>query len=332
MIIRLRRSRVAACLLTLAFAACHKAPETSATGNSGTGSTRGPLAGIQEQIDAGDLDAAIARLDATDDSAGPERFYLLGEAWAKKAESAPLPTPQPPPEGSPKGAPMLLPELKPEERKALAFFEKAAAAMPYDAHAQMGLADLLAPHARRRHDAQIAAAAKKPTPHGKHAIAEHPAIVPAPGGPDSSPERIIKAYRAAAAASAKDTTALEALYTFAIAVERLDDADWARKEVIARDRENPAPLVRYGDFLANVKKMPEEGMAQYRQALLWSPDDKAIKAKIAEIYIAQGLAHYQQTEWASADADYQNALKWADPDQAQRIQHELDRLSQVRRR
>lgn len=328
---RRRRSRAVVWLLAVTFAGCNKGATTSeTTGDAGT--TRGPLAGIQEQLDAGDVDAAMARLDAADDSAGPERFYLLGEAWAKKAESAPLPTPQPPPEGSPKGAPMLLPEFKPEELKALSFFEKAAAAMPYDAHAQMGLADLLAPHARRRHDAALAAAAKKPTPHGKHAAAEHPLVVPAPGGPDISPERIIKAYRAAAAASAKDATALEALYTFAVAVERLDDADWARKEVIARDRENPAPLVRYGDFLASAKKMPEEAMAQYRQALLWSPDDKAIKSKIAEIYIAQGLAHYQQTEWALADVDYQNAAKWADPDQAQRIQHELDRLSQVRRR
>jgi tetratricopeptide (TPR) repeat protein len=313
-----------------ALTACNKAPATS--GTSDKASVRGSLAGIQEQMDAGDVDGAIARLDALDDSAGPERFYLLGRAWGKKAESAPLPTPQPPPEGSPKGSPMLLPELKPEELKALSYYEKAAAAMPYDAHAQAGLADLLAPHARRRYEAAVLAATKKPTPHGKHAVAEHPAVVPAPGGPDVSPDRVIKAYRAAAAGSAKDSAALEALYDFAVAVDRLDDADWARKEVIARDRENPAPLVRYGDFLAKVRKTPEEAMAHYRQALLWSPDDKVIKAKIADIYIAQGEAHYGQTEWAMAEVDYQNALKYADADQTQRIQQELDRLGRLRHR
>lgn len=289
---------------------------------------RGPLAGIQQMLDAGDVDGAIGRLDAVDENAGPERLYLLGEAWALKAETAPLPPPEPPPPGSPRGAAPVIPEFKSEEKTALSFFEKATAAMPYDSRPYMGLANLLAPHARRHHEAAIAAA-KKPTPHGRHAE-RLPA--PPPPNPEVSPARVIKAYRTAAA-SAKDAAALEALFSFAMAVEQLDDADWALKEMISRDRENPAPLVRYGDFLAGAKKMPEAALAEYRQALLWSPGDKSINAKIADVYIGQGAEHFQQTDWARAEVDYNNALKYVErgSEQAKRIQQELDRLADVRR-
>ena len=58
-----------------------------------------------------------------------------------------------------------------------------------------------------------------------------------------------------------------------------------------------------------------------------------VKAKIADIYLASGLAHYQQNQLALAGADYENALKFADrwSPTYDRIQEQLARLTAVRR-
>jgi tetratricopeptide (TPR) repeat protein len=299
------------------------AAETAASG--------GELAGIKAQLASGDADGALQRLAESPSASGPEGLYLQGAAWAKKSETMPLPTPEALPPGSPRGAVPVTPELKPEELKAVDFFEKAIAAAPQDARPQLELAQLLAPHALRRHQAQVAAAAaaaaRKPVRGRKN---EPPP--PPPPGPDVSPASVAKAYRAAVQLAPTNKAALDALYAFAVHTDQLDDAEFAVKQAVALDKENPEPLVRYGDFLAEVRKMPDAAIAQYRQALIWKPDDKVVKAKIGQIYLNRGLAHFQQTEWSLAEAAYREALKWADPgsDLAERIQREMERVQRNR--
>jgi tetratricopeptide (TPR) repeat protein len=291
----------------------------------------GELAGVQSQIDSGDVDGALQRISQSTAAGSPEGLYLQGQVWAKKAETAPLPTPEALPPGSPRGAVPITPEFKAEELKAIDLYERAIAAAPEDARAQLGLARMLAPHAQRRHDAQVAAAAaaaKKPVRAVRGKRTPEPVTPPPPPpGPDANPARVARAYRAAVQALPKDSAALEAYYTFAVHTELLDDADWALKQAIARDKESPEPLVRYGDFLLNVRKRPDEAIAQYRAALLWK-DDKAIKEKIGEIHLSAGMAHLQQTEWSLADASYREAQKWAAPgsDLAKRIDAEIEHL------
>ena len=118
----------AACLLLLSVtlaAACTK----DAAEPSAAPAPIGPVAEGRTLLEQGQLDAALARLQ---DAAGdPEGIYLQGRVWAKKAETAPLPTPPPVESPLPRGAtPPGAPEFKDEEIRALAAYEKAIAARP----------------------------------------------------------------------------------------------------------------------------------------------------------------------------------------------------------
>jgi tetratricopeptide (TPR) repeat protein len=267
----------------------------------------------------------LARLANSAAASSSDGLYVQGLAWAKKAETAPLPTPEALPPGSPRGAVPVAPEFKPEELRAIEFYEKASAAAPQAGQPALALARLIAPHAQRRHEATLAA--KKPV-RGRHA---DPAP-PIPQGMDASPARVARAYRDGITARPTDKDAVQELYNFAVKTDLLEDAGWALEQAIARDKENGDPLVQYGDFLVQVKKTPDAAIATYRQALIWKPDDKTIKNKIADIYLGVGSAHYQQNELALAEASYREALKWADPgsDVYRHIQAEIDRLKRVR--
>ena len=85
------------------------------------------------------FDDAIARLGESND---PEALYLLGRAWAGKAQAAPGSD-----AGSRVGGAPAGPALKPEEEQALAFYERATAARPD--HAGAHLATARAPRAAR---------------------------------------------------------------------------------------------------------------------------------------------------------------------------------------
>ncbi len=83
-------------------------------GRTGTGGAPvGGSAGAQALIQAHKYDEAIAQVGA---AADPESLYLLGLAWAGKAESAPLPTPGPGSAGAGEA-------WKPEELRALELLE-----------------------------------------------------------------------------------------------------------------------------------------------------------------------------------------------------------------
>lgn len=243
----------------------------------GAGDAGGPLDGARALIDQGDYDGALAQLAGGSD---PESLYLMGRAWAGKAQAG-----QPSPDGG----------LGPEALQALDFLERAVAARPDHAGAQLAIAELLAPFV------------PSPSPGAK----EGPS-------PAVTAERVLSAYGAAVQADPAATDSVEALIRFATRVERYAEAEAAYQELTSRDRENADILVRFGDFLAGPAEKPDEATAVYAQALIWRPDDAATRAKVADIHIAAARAHVEEREWVAAEARIREARKnITDPTSAQ---------------
>jgi tetratricopeptide (TPR) repeat protein len=126
---------------------------------------------------------------------------------------------------------------------------------------------------------------------------------------------------------------VEQLYQFATRVGRMDDAQWALEELLKRQKEKPEPLVRYGDFLRDQKKDPRAAIERYREALIWRPDDAETLAKIADIYIGEGIEFYGKNQWAVAQARLQEAQKYVkNPNSPQglKIKDYLGKLAAIR--
>jgi predicted Zn-dependent protease len=120
---------------------------------------------------------------------------------------------------------------------------------------------------------------------------------------------------------------------FSTRVGRVDDVDQALQELLRREKEKPEPLVRYGDFLASQRKDPMGAIEQYRQALIWKPDDSATRAKIADIYIGQGIDFYAKNQYSIAEARLLDAQKYVtDPRSPQglKIQDYMGKLRAIR--
>jgi hypothetical protein len=311
--------RAAVLALAVLAAACERPAASRAT--PAPPAPRHPTDEARELIEAGQPDAALAKLAELPGDA--DALHYQAVAWAKKAESAPLPTPPP---GSSDA-----PEFKPEELTALDFYEKALAASPGDGRAQLGVAELLAPHAIRWQE-RVDAAQRGATRRNRRAAAPAAPALP-PGVPDYTTARVLAAYRAALTGDRGSKQAAESMARFCLRVGRLDEADAALRELIQRDMENPENLVRYGDFLANERKDGQAAVDQYRQALIWKPDDDATRGKIADIFIAQGIAHYQKEEYAVAEARLLEADKYLtdrNSPSAFKIQDYLARLRSIR--
>jgi hypothetical protein len=310
-------------LLALWAAAC----QPSAGGGGSAGAD--PLADARSLLDQGQADAALARLQGMN---SPEALALQGKAWARKAATAPLPTAPLPASPLPKGAAAPpAPEFKAEELQAIDCFEKAVAAKPDLAAARLGLAELLAPHAVARVQAEARAVDRG---HGakKGPVAEPLAPL---AGPDASPDRVVREYRMAAQADPGNKAVVDEWILFAIDVGRVEEADAAFQELLKREREKPEPFVRYGDFLLGTRKDAQGAIAQYAQALMWRPDDPPTRVKIADIYLGQASDHLARKEWASAEARLRDAQKYVsakDSPQAAKIQDLQSQIAQIRGR
>ena len=259
-----------------------------------------PLAEPRALVDERRFDDAIARLGETSD---PEALYLLGRAWAGKAQTAPVPTPVP---GSAAPAGSL---LKPEEQQALAFYERATAARPDHAGAHLATAQLLAPHAL------LGARAE--------------------GKADSSVDRVLRSFDDALQADPAGTVAVEEMIRFATAAGRVSAADGGFQELVRRRREDPDVLVRYGDFLAGPAGNADGALARYAQALIWRPDDTAIRLKMAEIHLAAASALLAKMQYAAAEARLRDARRFVvDPasPQAARLRELEGRIRDIRGR
>lgn len=287
-----------------------------------------PLDEARTLIEQGQPEAALAKL--AEAPADAESLYLQGAAWARKAETAPLPTPAPVVAPLPRGAEApAAAEFKPEELTALEFFGKAVAARPDYARAQLSIAELLAPHAAHRYET-AQAAQRAWSRKGKRPDL---ALAPEPGVPDFRAERIVEAYRAALLGDPASKEAAVGLARFCLRVGRLEDAEAALRELINRDKENPEHLVRYGDFLVNQRKDPMGAVDQYRQVLIWRPDDDETRGKIADVFVAQGIEHYVKQEYAVAEARFAEAEKFITDRASPRgikIQDYLGRLRSIR--
>jgi tetratricopeptide (TPR) repeat protein len=319
-VVRGRPPIVASLILGLAVASCKHLPGMKGADGELSGAVREG----KSLLEKGELDAALAELQKAPDD--PDSLYYQGRVWARKAESAPLPTPPPLSAPLPRGAiPPSAPELKVEEVQAAQLYERAIAARPENAEAQLALADLLAPHAAHQHDlVEDAASHKRPLP----------AAPPSPV--DASVERVIRAYDAAMKADAASTTAVDGIIRFGRRVGRLDAAEEGFKEMVRRkkERETAVPLTRYGDFLAQDKKDPLEAIEQYRQALIWVPDDDATRAKIADIYLKLAADAFAKQQYGVTDSQLRDAAKYV-TDRGSAQGHMLDdyraRLKSIRR-
>ena len=300
--------RAAAGLLALAVSACQGSSGPgggAAAGSAPTASSR-EVEEARALLEKGDPDGALARLQGTGDD--PEALYLQGRAWAKKAESAPLPTPPPPPSPLPKGAlPPAAPEFKPEERKAVELLERAVAARPALAPAHLALAQVLAPHAIRFHEAERQALAAR-RPAGRHSPPPPPPPTPEPGV-DYSGERVVREYSLAIQGDASRAP-VEAMIAFAVKAGRLDDAEVGYQELVRRIKESSEPLALYGDFLAQEKKDQAAAVEQYKQALIWRPDDEATRDKLAAIFLSRGVDFFARQQYSRADTEFKEAAKY----------------------
>jgi tetratricopeptide (TPR) repeat protein len=317
---------MAPCALAVLLAACH-ARETPAP------LVGGPAAEGRRLLEAGQLDAAAAKLgEAGGDDA--DALYDLGRVWARKAEQAPLPTPPPAPNPVPRGwEPPRPPEFKSEELRAVGFFEKALATRPDHGPAHFALAQLLAPHALRQHDRL----AEAPRARGRKGAKPAPPVIPDTGGVDITTERVVRSYDVAVRAEPRIEGALEACVSFAERVGDVDATDRAYQEVIRRAgprSESAGPIVRYGDFLRSVRKDTNAAVEQYRQALIWRPDDDATRGKLADIYIALGVELYARQQYASAAARFTEAARYLTDQssaQAATVRDYQSRLAAIRR-
>jgi tetratricopeptide (TPR) repeat protein len=267
-------------------------------------------------LEAGDADGMLARLQNSGDD--PEALTLQGRAWAKKAESAPLPTPPPAPSPLAKGAaPPAAPEFKPEERKAIDLLERAVSLRPDLASAHAALGQLLAPHAIRFHErereAQAAQAARQREAQARRrpgrAAPPEPPLPTMEPGVDYSPARVAREYSLAMRGDS-GRASVEALISFAVRAGQLDDAELGYQELIRRVKESAEPLTKYGDFLLREKKDPVAAIEQYRQALIWSPGDDGTRAKLADIFLTRGVDYFNEQQFAMAEAQFAEAAKY----------------------
>jgi tetratricopeptide (TPR) repeat protein len=272
---------------------------------------------------------------AGSDAAGEteaDRLFQEGESWVRKAETAPLPTPDATAGG-------LAPEFKPEELRALESFEKALAANPVHGPAHLALADLLAPHALAREERERQAraaqeAAARQRPRRGRAPTPAPAPVATPVSlVNASVDRVISAYQAALQADSSRAP-VDRLIAFATRTGRLEAADLGHQELLRRVKESAEPHVLYGDFLSSRMHDVERAIEQYRQALIWKPDDADTRGKLMDIHLARGIEYYGKQEFARAAVELKEAQKYVtdrDSERGRRLQTYLDRMREIRR-
>jgi tetratricopeptide (TPR) repeat protein len=308
----LRAPNIPSLALGLLLLACVGCQSRSAPTGGATPASSRDVDEARAMLEAGDADGTLARLQNAGDD--PEALYLQGRAWAKKAESAPLPTAPPAASPAARGAPLPTPpEFKPEERRAIDLLERAVALRPELAPAHLALAQVLAPHAIRFHQrTQAAQAARAQASPGRRRAARVPPPEPLPTpepGVDYSAERVAREYSLAMRGDS-GRTAIDALIDFAVKTGRLDDAELGYQEMIRRMKESGEPLARYGDFLVREKKDPVAAIEQYRQALIWSPNDDVTRSKLANIFLTRGADYFNDQQFAMAEAQFAEAAKY----------------------
>ena len=240
-----------------------------------------PLVESRALVDERRFDDAIARLGESDD---PEALYLLGQAWAGKAQAAPVPTPVP---GTGSAAPAAS-ALKPEEERALGYYERATAARPDHAGAHLATARLLAPHALVGVGAKGGGA-----PVGTTA--------------DTSVDRVLRSYGDAIQADPAGIVAVEEMIRFALAAGRDAGGGGGLPGARPTTARGPGGAGALRGLLAGPAGNPDGALARYAQALIWRPDDTATRLKMADIHLAAASALLAKLQYAAAEARLRDA-------------------------
>ena len=200
-------------------------------GSSGAdgGAVRRRPRGQVRLLESGQLDAALAELQKAPDD--PESLYYQGRVWAKKAETAPLPTPPPPPVAdaarlaAASGA-RVQARGDPGRRSST---RRPSRPSPTTRAAHLALAELLAPHAAHR---------IRPAPRRRGQAREAARRPPPPACRiDASVDRVIRAYQIAMQADPTSPAPVEELIRFGRRVGRVDAAEAGFKELVRRKRE-----------------------------------------------------------------------------------------------
>jgi tetratricopeptide (TPR) repeat protein len=268
------------------------------------------------------LEAVAGRSDA-------ESLTIQGRAFMLKARQESDRTSIPPESAGSEG----MPALRPSESAALSLLERAVDTQPDLADAHLALAELLEPnaliwHARQRESAAQAAATRKATSKAS------PSPSPVPAHP-LGPERVMKEYRQAAHADRTSIPIVEAWLRFAQAVGRADESEIALQELVVRSPRNAEVLVRYGDFLRDVRGDSMGSLEKYGQAAIWLPSDPAIQTRIVEVYLQLADAHLKAREYGAADQRLRDASRYLTlADSAVKSRHAAlrERLSTIRGR
>jgi hypothetical protein len=123
-----------------------------------------------------------------------------------------------------------------------------------------------------------------------------------PGDPDWSVDRVLREYQAAGQAPEATLAEVRAWIGFAEKVARFAEAETGYQELVKRDHENAEPLVSYGDFVAKLRKEPQRAFELYQRALIWRPDDAAVKARMADICLDLGYENYKRREYMAGSS------------------------------
>jgi hypothetical protein len=77
-----------------------------------------------------------------------------------------------------------------------------------------------------------------------------------------------------------------------------------------KEKETAEPLVRYGDFLAEEKKDPLAAIERYRESLIWLPDNDAVRAKVAGIYLKMATEAFAKQQYKVTEDYLRDAAKY----------------------
>ena len=129
---------------------------------------------------------------------------------------------------------------------------------------------------------------------------------------DASVDRVIRGYQIAMQADPTSPTPVEEIIRFGRRVGRLDAAEAGFKEMVRRkkEKETAEPLARYGDFLAEEKKDPLAAIEQYRESLIWVPDNDAVRGKVAAIYLKMAAEAFAKQQYKVTEDYLRDASKY----------------------
>ena len=281
-------------LARLGLAACHGRDirKTEAEGPSTA------LAEARAFLSSGKPDDALAALSDRND---PEALTVQGRAWmlkARQAEASGV-------EGATQVGALVAPlVLGPQASRSLALLDKAVATQPDLADAHLAIAELLEPGAVRWLAAQ--SQTRSPKANDRSHAKPPPAFE---GDSVLGPDRVLQEYRRAAHADRASVSIIESWLRFSLTVGRPEESEVALQELVARRPRETEPLVRYGDFLRDVRGDATGALERYGQALIWFPEDEAIKSRVAGVYLDLAEQCLRSREYSAAEQRLRDASR-----------------------